>query len=60
MRPNYEDSTARPQPATPYDEPKKLWERLLFPSLELAYLQGYEAGLTFFTGVNTDDRTGTD
>lgn len=51
MRPNYEDSTARPEITTPYDGPKKLWERLVFPSLAVAYTQGYQDAQNEIEGV---------
>lgn len=36
--------TTEPVP-TPYDNPTQLWERVSFPSLAVAYRQGYNDAL---------------
>lgn len=35
-----------PDPETPYDHPRTIWERLTFPSLRDSFLDGWFAGST--------------
>ena len=44
------------EPYTPFDEPRGLWQRLVFPMLREAWLGGFRAGRRAYPGPGRRQR----